>query len=67
MIEKIVTHVPKGMEFEAVGFNLLCLLPFLRHCGLWKEPPIRPPPEEKPPPKVEESTLDYGFFEKTCA
>jgi hypothetical protein len=26
-----------------------------------------PPPEEKHPPKVEESFLNYGFFEKTCA
>jgi hypothetical protein len=55
----------------------------LKHCGLWKEPVIRPPSEEKPPPGVEacteqsrsESVLDYGFtstalsagFEKTCA
>jgi hypothetical protein len=39
----------------------------LRHFGLWKEPPIRPPPEEMPPPVVGESVLDYGFFEKTCA
>ena len=38
----------------------------LRHCGLWKEQAPRLPPEEKPPPEVEKSTLDYGFFEKTC-
>jgi hypothetical protein len=62
VIEKIVTPVYKGVECEPFGFNLLCLLPFLRHCGLWKEPPIRPPPEEKPPPKVEKSVLDYGLL-----
>jgi hypothetical protein len=28
----------------------------LRHCGLWKEPPIRPPP------KAEDPTLDYGLL-----
>jgi hypothetical protein len=39
----------------------------LKHCGLWKEQAPRPPPEEKPPPEVEETKLDYEFFEKTCA
>ena len=36
-----------------------------KHCGLWKDPPIRPPPQEKPPPvpEIECPTLDYGFFE----
>jgi hypothetical protein len=39
----------------------------LRYCGLCKMPPIRPPPEEKLTPALEESMLDYGFFERTCA
>jgi len=38
-----------------------------RHCGLWKEPPIRPPPTAPPavPPQIR--ALDYGFYERTCA
>jgi hypothetical protein len=41
----------------------------LRHCDLWKEPPIRPPPEVEActEPGRSESDLDYGFFETTCA
>jgi hypothetical protein len=62
VIEKIVTPVRKGMEYKPFGFNLLCLLPFLKHCGLWKEQTPRPPPEEMPPPEVEESVLDYGLL-----
>ena len=40
----------------------------LRHCELWKDPPVRPPPEAKPPPvlQVEEPKLDYGFFDQNC-
>jgi hypothetical protein len=38
----------------------------LRHCGLWKEPPIRPPPTA-PPPQPVEKVLDYAFFDKACA
>ena len=67
VIRKIVTPVLKDMEYKPFGFNLLCLLPFLKHCGLWKEQAPRPPPEEKPSPEVEETKLDYGFFEKICA
>jgi hypothetical protein len=36
VVEKIVTPVLKGMEYKPFGFTLLCLLPFLRYCGLWK-------------------------------
>jgi hypothetical protein len=58
-----------GGEMRIISFieETAVIEKILRHCGLWREPPIRPPPEEKPPPKVEESVLDYGFFEKTCA
>jgi hypothetical protein len=62
VIEKIVSHVRKGMEYKPFGFHLLCHLPFLRHCGLWKEQAPRPPPKEKPPPIVEEAELDYGLL-----
>jgi hypothetical protein len=62
VIEKIVTPVLKGMDYKPFGFNLLCLLPFLKHCGFWKEQAPRPPPEEKPPPEVEEPMLDYGLL-----
>ncbi len=37
VVEKIVTAVPKGVEYEPFGFKLLCHLPFLRHCGLWRD------------------------------
>jgi len=37
----------------------------LRHCGLWKEPRIRPPPTALP--VLKEPMLDYGFFSATCA
>jgi len=39
----------------------------LKHCGVWKEQSLRPPPEEKPPLVAAEPSLDYGFFERTCA
>ncbi len=39
----------------------------LRHCGLWKAPAPHPPPPEKPPSVLEEPSLDYQFFERTCA
>ena len=39
----------------------------LKHCGLWKEQSPRPPPEEKLPLVAAEPTLDYEFFERTCA
>jgi hypothetical protein len=39
----------------------------LRHCKLWKNPPLRAPPLEIfAPPALAERTLEYGFFEKTC-
>jgi|WetSurMetagenome_2_1015567.scaffolds.fasta_scaffold991619_1 hypothetical protein len=37
----------------------------LRHCGLWKEPRIRPPPTALP--VLKEPMLDYGFFSAICA
>ena len=48
IIWKIVTPVLKGLEYKPYGFTLLCLLPFLKHFGLWKEQSPRPPPKEKP-------------------
>jgi hypothetical protein len=40
----------------------------LRHCGLWKDVPIRAPPIKIAAPLVlAERTLEYGFFENTCA
>jgi hypothetical protein len=58
-----------GGEMKIISFidEDAIIRKILKHCGLWKEPVIRPPPEEKPPPEVKESVLDYGFFEKTCA
>jgi hypothetical protein len=56
VIRKIVTPVLKGMEYKPFGFNLMCLLPFLKHCGLWKELVPRPPPQ------VEEPKLDYALL-----
>jgi hypothetical protein len=40
----------------------------LRHCGLWKNAPPRPPPSAPPltEPVVKELTLDYGFFDANC-
>ena len=40
----------------------------LRHCGLWKTAPPRPPPPTAHPrePEVLERVLDFGFFESTC-
>jgi hypothetical protein len=38
-----------------------------RHCGLWKEPPIRPPPIASPVISHQIRALDYGFYERTCA
>ncbi len=35
----------------------------LRHCGLWKVAPPRPPPEPQPSDPFEERALDYGFFD----
>jgi hypothetical protein len=70
VVEKILTAVRKGREYEPFGFNLLCLLPFLRHCGMWREQPQRalPPasgPHAEPPPR--QVTYDYTFFEQHCA
>jgi hypothetical protein len=40
----------------------------LRHCNLWKDPPMRAPPSKPPPllPQMEEPVLDYGFFANNC-
>jgi hypothetical protein len=63
VIEKIVTPVLKGMEYKPFGFKLLCLLPFLKHCGLWRESPTRAPPiQSHAPPVLEEPKLDYGLL-----
>ena len=58
-----------GGEMRIISFieEELVIEKILRHCGLWKQQAPRPPSEEKPPPEIEESKLDYGFFEKTCA
>ena len=37
----------------------------LRHCGLWKVAPPRPPPVTEPTDTFEEPALDYGFFDRT--
>ena len=37
----------------------------LRHCGLWKVAPPRPPPEPALD-TVEEPVPDYGFFDRVC-
>jgi hypothetical protein len=34
---------------------------------MWKKQATRPLPEKKTPPEVEDSMLDFGFFDKTCA
>ena len=58
-----------GGEMRIISFidEDVIIRKILKHCGLWKEQAPRPPPEEKPPPEVEETKLDYEFFEKTCA
>jgi hypothetical protein len=58
---KNVHYRSEGKVFKPFGFNLLCLLPFLRHCGLWKEEQPRPPPSEVVP-MSNKPMLDYGFF-----
>jgi hypothetical protein len=56
-----------GGEMRVVSFidEEAVIRKILKHCGLWKDQPIRPPPEEKPPPvpEIECPRLDYGFFE----
>jgi hypothetical protein len=54
---RVISFIEKDTVIEKI----------LRHCGLWKEPPIRPPPSDPPfmPPKIR--ALDYGFYERTCA
>ena len=32
----------------------------LRHCGLWKDAPPRPPPKDPEPDIVDERARDYG-------
>jgi hypothetical protein len=53
----------KGMSFIVED---LIIEKILRHCVLWKEPPIRPPPTAPPPPVLGEHSLVYQFFESTC-
>jgi len=37
----------------------------LRHCNLWKDPPMRAPPVvSHAPPVLAEPALGYGFFEQ---
>jgi hypothetical protein len=57
-----------GGEMRIISFieEDVVIEKILRHCGLWKEPLIRPPPTA-PPPALNEPTLDYGFFETTCS
>jgi len=40
----------------------------LRHCGLWKTAPPRPPPPTAQPRELEvlERVLDFKFFDSTC-
>ena len=58
-----------GGEMRIVSFidEETVIRKILKHCGLWKEQSPRPPPEENLPLVAAEPTLDYGFFEKTCA
>ena len=58
---KIVTSFLRDRNTNPKGLKLLYLLPFLRHCELWKEPAPRPPPPEVAP-KLYDPKLDYGFF-----
>jgi hypothetical protein len=57
-----------GGEMRIVSFieEKVVIEKILKHCGLWKEPPIRPPPTAPPavPPQIR--ALDYGFYERTC-
>jgi hypothetical protein len=53
--------VMKGISF--IDEDLI-IEKILRHCGPWKEPPIRQPPTA-PPPVLREHSLVYRFFEST--
>jgi len=59
-----------GGEMKVVSFieEEAVVRQILKHCGLWKDWPVRPPPLAKPPPEmvIEGSKLDYGFFEREC-
>jgi hypothetical protein len=51
---KIVSFIDQSEVIEKI----------LRHCKLWKVPPLRAPPVEIfAPPALAERTLEYGFFD----
>jgi hypothetical protein len=55
---KIVALIDQSRQPEVVE-------KILRHCGLWKIAPPRPPPQPAQPhePEVLERVLDFGFFD----
>jgi hypothetical protein len=58
-----------GGEMKIVGFieESPVIEKILRHCNLWKDPPMRAPPVvSHAPPVLAEPALDYGFFEQNC-
>ncbi len=64
VIEKILTAVRQGGEYEPFGLNRLCLLPFPKHCRLRREPTQRGPPAQTscpPEPAARVLTYDAGF------
>ena len=56
-----------GGTMKIVGFieESPVIEKILRHCNLWKDPPMRAPPVvSHAPPVLAEPALDYGFFEQ---
>lgn len=71
VVEKILTAVRKGgKEYGPCGSNPLCPLPFLRHCGLWKDTPKCAPPhaaDAQRPADPDGLVYDECFFDRQCA